>query len=48
MARDLRRLLAVKDDAHYGVLHISGQRVTSTMRQARRIVETAEQFLEAS
>lgn len=45
MARDLARLLAVKDDAHYGVLHISGQRVTSALRRARRIVDTAARFM---
>ncbi|WP_141711441.1 hypothetical protein [Jiangella alba] len=27
MARDLSRLLSVKDDAHYGVLNVSHQRV---------------------
>ena len=48
MARDLGRLLAVKDDAHYGVLRVSGQRVTAAIRQAGRVVEAAEEFVEGS
>ncbi|MGH9251999.1 MAG: hypothetical protein ACRD0W_21150 [Acidimicrobiales bacterium] len=48
MARDLGRLLAVKDDAHYGVLHVSKQRVTAAIRQAERVVEAAEAFVEGS
>jgi len=39
MARDLERLLAVKDDAHYGMLHLSHQRAVSALRQARRLVD---------
>lgn len=34
MARDLDRLLAVKDDAHYGTLHVSAQRANAALRQA--------------
>lgn len=41
MARDLGRLLSVKDDAHYGLLHVSSQRATAALRQARRLLETA-------
>jgi hypothetical protein len=48
MARDLGRLLAIKDDAHYGVLHVSGQRVTAAIRQAGGVVDTAEAFIESS
>ncbi|PZF83611.1 hypothetical protein [Jiangella anatolica] len=48
MARDLRRLLSVKDDAHYGVLTVSHQRVTAALRQARHLVEAAEELLEES
>ncbi|CAN5898088.1 hypothetical protein BH23ACT10_BH23ACT10_03450 [soil metagenome] len=44
MAKDLGRLLALKDDAHYGVLHVSGQRVTAALRHTRRMVESAEVF----
>ena len=39
MARDLDRLLAVKDDAHYGFLHLNTQRATAALRQARRLVD---------
>jgi hypothetical protein len=45
MSRDLRRLLAVKDDTHYGLLHVSHQKATAALRQARRMVETAEDLL---
>lgn len=48
MARDLGRLLSVKDDAHYGVLHVSGQRVAAALRQARRVVYAAEEYLRGS
>lgn len=41
MARDLGRLLAVKDDAHYGLLHVSSQRATAALRQAQRLVDAA-------
>jgi len=41
MARDLERLLAVKDDAHYGLLHVSGQRAAAALKQARRLYEAA-------
>lgn len=41
MARDLSRLLAVKDDAHYGLLHVSRQRAATSLRQARRLVDRA-------
>ena len=41
MARDLERLLAIKDDAHYGLLHVSRQRAASALRQARRLFDTA-------
>jgi hypothetical protein len=41
MARDLERLLAVKDDAHYGMLHVSSARVATALKQARRLVDAA-------
>lgn len=43
MARDLRRLLTVKDDAHYGLLDVSAQKATAALRQAKRLFEAAEQ-----
>ena len=45
MARDLERLLAIKDDAHYGLLHVTRQRATAALRQARRLVDAAETTL---
>jgi hypothetical protein len=41
MARDLDRLLTVKDDAHYGMLRISTQKAKSALRQAHRLVDAA-------
>ncbi|MGV9798678.1 hypothetical protein ACWDTP_11545 [Mycobacterium sp. NPDC003449] len=41
LALDLERLLAIKDDAHYGTLHISTQRTKTALRQARRLVDAA-------
>jgi hypothetical protein len=41
MARDLERLLTVKDDAHYGLLNVGAQRAKSALRQARRLVDAA-------
>jgi hypothetical protein len=38
LSRDLTRLLAVKDDAHYGLLNVSTQRAAAALRQARRLV----------
>ena len=38
MARDLGRLLGLKDDAQYGVLVVSPERVRSAVGWARRIV----------
>jgi hypothetical protein len=43
MAQDLGRLLSVKDDSHYGLLHVSSQRATAALRLARRLVATADQ-----
>jgi len=42
MARDLRRLLAVKDDAQYGVLVVSMERARSAVVWARRLVTAAQ------
>ena len=46
MSRDLDRLLAVKDDAHYGLLHVSGQRAAAALRHARRLLDTAIRHVE--
>lgn len=41
MARDLSRLLAVKDDAQYGVLVVSSERADAAVRWAGRLVSAA-------
>jgi hypothetical protein len=41
MATRLERLLAVKDDAHYGLLHVGAQRANTALRQARSLVSAA-------
>jgi hypothetical protein len=46
MARDLRRLLGVKDDAHYGMLDVSSQRAVSAVRQAQRLLAAAASVVE--
>jgi hypothetical protein len=42
MARNLGRLLEVKDEAHYGAINVTGQKATNALRQARSLIETAE------
>jgi len=42
MAKALRRLLSLKDEAHYGMLYVSKEKTTTTLRSARRLVELAE------
>lgn len=46
MARDLDRLLSIKDDAHYGLLHVSSQRAVAALRQAHRLVDAAATHVE--
>ncbi|HMG31931.1 MAG TPA: hypothetical protein VK585_17615 [Jiangellaceae bacterium] len=48
MARDLGRLLSLKDHAHDGLLHVSSQRVAAALRQARRVFEAAGDLIEQS
>jgi hypothetical protein len=38
-ASSLRRLLDLKDTAHYGLIPVSRQRLTAALRQARSLVE---------
>lgn len=45
MAKDLGRLISIKDDAHYGLLDVSTQRATTALKQARRLVDTASQHI---
>jgi hypothetical protein len=37
----LRRLVALKDEAHYGLFDISGNDLRAVLRQARRLVDFA-------
>lgn len=48
MARDLGRLLALKDDAQYGVLVLSTERARSSIGWARRIIVGAREVLARS
>jgi len=45
LARDLARLLDIKDGAHYGSVYVTSQKATAAMRQARRLVDAAEALL---
>jgi hypothetical protein len=40
-ASSLRRLLQLKDEAHYGLFDIGGQDLKAALRQARRMVDFA-------
>jgi hypothetical protein len=40
-AKRLRRLLDLKDTAHYGLIHVSKQRLVSALHQARGLVDFA-------
>jgi hypothetical protein len=42
LARDLARLLDIKDGAHYGAVYVTGQKAAAAIKQARRLVEAAE------
>ena len=42
LERDLDRLLSIKDDAHYGMLHVSVGRASVALKQARRLLNAAE------
>ncbi len=40
-ANALRRLIDLKDTAHYGLINVSGQKLTAALRQAGTLVEFA-------
>lgn len=44
-ANTLRRLLGLKDEAHYGLFDVSGNDLRAALRQAKSLVEFAEQVL---
>lgn len=48
MARDLGRLLGLKDNAQYGVLVVPRDRAESAVGWARRLVEAARQLVEVA
>jgi hypothetical protein len=45
-AASLRRLLSLKDEAHYGLFDVAGQQLKSALRQASDLVEFAEGILQ--
>lgn len=44
-ANDLRRLLSLKDEAHYGLFDVSGQHLQLALRQAKALVDFAAQAI---
>jgi hypothetical protein len=44
-SQDLRRLLALKDDAEYGVIHVGAGDLRAALRRARSLVGFAEQIV---
>jgi hypothetical protein len=47
-ASHLRQLIDVKDIAHYGFISISAPQLKRSLRQARHLVEFAEEVLRRS
>jgi hypothetical protein len=45
LARDLARLLDIKDGAHYGMVYVSGQKASAAIKQARRLVDAARALI---
>jgi hypothetical protein len=45
-ANSLRRLLNLKDEAHYGLFDIAGKDLRSALRQAQTLVTFAEEILQ--
>jgi hypothetical protein len=44
-ATSLSRLLSLKDDAQYGLFDVGGQDLRSALRQARSLLEFAEEIV---
>lgn len=44
-AKQLRRLLSVKDAAQYGFIHVSSSELRSVLRQAQALVDVGERSL---
>jgi hypothetical protein len=45
-ANSLRRLLGLKDEAHYGLLDVGGRDLQAALRQARALVSFASEILQ--
>jgi hypothetical protein len=45
-ANSLKRLLNIKDEAHYGLFNVGGQDLKTAMRQASELVRFAERTLQ--
>jgi hypothetical protein len=45
-ANQLRRLINLKDQAHYGLFDVSGSDLQRAIRQAKRLVDFADQVLQ--
>lgn len=46
-AAELRRLLNIKDQAQYGVIHVSGDNLRGAIRRAEYLVKFAERVLQS-
>lgn len=44
MSKALKRLLVLKDDAHYGMLYVSREKTTAALRSANRLIELTERL----
>lgn len=44
-ASQLRQLIDIKDTAHYGFIDVSAAQLKRSLRQARRLVEFAEEIV---
>lgn len=45
-AKDFERLIAIKNKAHYGFIHVSSPDIKAAIRQARKLVSFAEGIVE--
>lgn len=45
-ARQLRKLITLKDAAHYGFISVTAAQLKQSLRQARQLVEFAEAALQ--
>lgn len=48
LAKDLARLLNLKDGAHYGVLGVSGAEAVKAVEWARRMIANAQEIIESA